>query len=110
MVVQGAADAGGLVGELGELSAEGGVMLGFAGVEPGDLLADLGKMFHEDGCHRVTGARVWGAHRWSHGYQVRVLLLLPLAWPFRLPLRCPVPFTAAARGGPGRWPGPAVEQ
>ena len=43
VVLQGAADAGGLVGELGELSADRGVMLGLAGVEPGDLLAVSGE-------------------------------------------------------------------
>ena len=55
VVLQGAADAGGLVGELGELSAEGGVMFGLAGVEPGDLLAVRGELVQQAGDRVVAG-------------------------------------------------------
>ena len=55
MIVQGAANAGGQVGELGELSAEGGVMLGFAGVEPGEVLAVGGEPVQQAGGRVVAG-------------------------------------------------------
>ena len=53
--MQGVVDAGGLVGELGELSADRGVMLGFAGVEAGDLLAVGGEPVQQAGDRVVAG-------------------------------------------------------
>ncbi len=55
MIPHGGPDAGGQVGELGELSAEGGVMLGFASVELGDLLAVSGESVQRRGEGVVAG-------------------------------------------------------
>ena len=58
------ADGGGLAGELGDLSAEGGVMVGFAGVEPGELLGVGGELV-DDG-----GDRVGAGHGQLQGKEV----------------------------------------
>jgi hypothetical protein len=43
------ADAGGLAGQLSELSAEGGVVAGFAGVQAGELLGVGGELVDDGG-------------------------------------------------------------
>ena len=50
-----AAEGGGLVGELGQLSADRGVMLSLAGVEPGDLLGVGGELVDDGGDRVVAG-------------------------------------------------------
>ena len=52
-----AAEGGGLVGELGQPSADRGVMLGLAGVEPGELLGVGGELVHDGGDRVVAGHR-----------------------------------------------------
>jgi hypothetical protein len=50
-----AAEGGGLVGELGQPSADRGVMLGLAGIEAGDLLGVGGELVHDGGDRVVAG-------------------------------------------------------
>ena len=49
MLMQGAADGGGLVGELGQPAGGSGVMLGLAGLEPGEVLGVGGELVHDGG-------------------------------------------------------------
>ena len=57
MLLNDLADAGGLVGELGEPAAGGGVMVGFAGIEAGELFGVGGELVHD------AGDRVGAGHR-----------------------------------------------
>jgi hypothetical protein len=64
VVLQRAADAGGLAGEFGELAGQGGVVLSLAGVEPGELLALRGEPVQQ------AGDRVGGGHGQLQGKEV----------------------------------------
>ena len=55
MLVHGAADDRGLVGELGQPSANRGVMIGLAGVEPDELVGLGGELVHDGGDRVVAG-------------------------------------------------------
>jgi hypothetical protein len=53
-----AAEGGDLVGELGQPSADGGVVVGLAGVEAGELLGVGGELV-DDGGDRVVAGHGW---------------------------------------------------
>ena len=55
MLLHGAADGGGLVGELGQPSADRGVMVGLAGVEADELLGVGGELVDDGGDLVVAG-------------------------------------------------------
>ena len=50
-----AAEGGGLAGELGQPSADRGVMIGLAGVQAGELLGVGGELVHDGGDRVVAG-------------------------------------------------------
>ena len=64
MLCYGAADGGGLAGELGQPAADGGVMLGLAGIEPGELLGVGGELVCDG------GDRVGAGHGQLQGKEV----------------------------------------
>ena len=55
MLPDDAAEGGGLAGELGQLLADRGVMVGLAGLEPGELLGVGGELVHDGGDRVVAG-------------------------------------------------------
>ena len=55
MLFHGVAEGGGLAGELGQPGADGGVMVGVAGVQAGELLGVGGELVDDGGDRVVDG-------------------------------------------------------
>ena len=64
MLPHDAAEGGGLAGKLGQLFADRGVMLGLAGLEPGELLGVGGELV------RDGGDRIGAGHGQLQGNEV----------------------------------------